>query len=918
MGAGGEIDDNHGMDRITFLRELIEWYWQHGSRREGDFAIPTSSWLRKLYDTERQLTAIGEARAQPRPAMAIWGPSQTGKSTLVASEIDARVRYERIEGVDGTGSALHWPGGAPMFFMSPEAAPPSYLNRYVLNPFNQGWDGSSALTRFVYGSPSGDGAHPVRDVRHPVGLHLVTPQDLLQVVARGYDTECLGPGKTRAATIWTTAELESRLAKFKRRTGASGQTIARPAYEALFELCEVIDDLVAAELPRYKKLLDEGEENWRSRIASLLADPTFLSSTEVVEALAADLLWDNCETLTVHYRTLTEELRELELAWAGKPVLASLEAAAILLNMEACRIGFDPRPSDPDTQEGVIYDAISRLGWREEQGVILVGCGAAYPRRIGASAERFAAVQALVWELVVPLNPENLPDSPFKAYLREADLLDFAGVGNEPKSDVSRIDLAPAAAAEGPAPGTPFAPVLFYKQIIKRGKTACIVSTYAKRLTIDGFNIFQNVDKYPPVNAPQLISGVNTWWKYLAPDFHRDRKGRSPLPLNLGLMWWAPRLAESVGTPERIFKSIVPIYAELGPIADPAISITFACNYYKFPRGRVDAEFDVGGRLYQGITASPEFQRQFAHPTSAESFDEMVRDKATGGTAFFFTTIRQQLEAARANPATNRLALLEARAAALEPRLADLLKLPRLFPPARVTDVRRQNLERLRAGILDAVKGKPERQVREINYALRELLEVNYQVLLTPPADPTEIDRPFIARQFRQWLDSQVSRFDQWERSGRRGGPDWALLNLPTREALSESLDALRASVEHRYDELARWLGRVARQAASVNSDLRNTQLRRHLAVRMANELVFRRGSEGEPSEDDLDQEGDEAVSPPIGRECLTYRAFVRPFVEGQLSALIALRLDPLLRPENIPGDKELIALCSRHHLAAA
>ena len=102
------------MDRIAFLRELIEWYWQHGSRRDGDYAIPTSSWLRKLYDAERQLTAISEASARPRPAMAIWGPSQTGKSTLVAAEIDARARYERTEGVDGTGSALHWPGGAPI------------------------------------------------------------------------------------------------------------------------------------------------------------------------------------------------------------------------------------------------------------------------------------------------------------------------------------------------------------------------------------------------------------------------------------------------------------------------------------------------------------------------------------------------------------------------------------------------------------------------------------------------------------------------------------------------------------------------------------------------------------------------------------------------------------------------------------
>jgi hypothetical protein len=275
------------------------------------------------------------------------------------------------------------------------------------------------------------------------------------------------------------------------------------------------------------------------------------------------------------------------------------------------------------------------------------------------------------------------------------------------------------------------------------------------------------------------------------------------------------------------------------------------------------------------------------------------------------------LEAARANPATNRLAILEAKAGALETEIADLLKAPRLFPPVRMIDVRRQNLEQLRAGILDSVKGRSERQMREINHALRELLDVNYQVLLTPPADAGEIDRSFVGRQFRQWIDGQVGRFDQWERSGRRAGPDWSLLGLGTREAVAESLDALRASVEPRFDDVARWLGRIMAQGSRANSDLRHTQLRRHLAVRMGNELVSGPAGESEPA-DDGSEGGDEPLAPPIGRECLNYRAFVRPFVEGQLPALLALRLDPMARPENLAGDKELIELCARYNLRRA
>jgi hypothetical protein len=907
------------MEKLAFTRELIEWFWQHGCRRADDYAIPTSSWLRRLYETDQQLGAIGEALAHPRPAMAIWGPSQTGKSTLVSAYIDAQAVYEKKEGVDGTGSALHWPGGSPMFFMSPELAPPPYMNRYVLNPFNQGWDGSSAMSRFVYGTMTegNEGAHFVSDLRHPVGLHLITEKDLLQVVARGYDTECLGPSKTRDATIWTISEFESRLARFKRKQAGAAKAISREAYEALFALCDVVNDLVVAELPRYKKLLEGGEDNWHSMMASLLADPVLLGSVKIVDELAADLLWDSYGVLTQHFQRIRDELRACQKQWGGRPVLVSLEAAAVFLNMEACRIYFEPRPAVADTQEGIVYESISRLGWREEKGTILIGCGPDYPQKLAGSSERFACIQGLVWELVIPLNPDHLSDSPFKAYLRDADLLDFAGVGNEPKSDVSKIDLEPGREA-GPQKGKPFEPVLFFKQILKRGKTACIVSTYAKRLTIDGFNIFQNIDKFAPINAPQLINGVNTWWKYFVPDYYRNPQGRSPLPLNLGLMWWAPRLAESVGTPERIFKAIVPIYGELGPIADPAVSCTFAFNYYKFPRGKVDFEFVVGGKVYEGICSSPDFQKQFNNAVSRQSFDEMVSDRVTGGTSFFFTAIKKQLESARSNPATNRLSFLEARIGALETDLADLLRAPKLFPPTKVVDVRREHLERFRTTLLEAIKGKSEKQMREMNHALRELLDVNYQVLLTPPADETEIDRQFISRQYRQWVESQMARFDQWERSGRRSGPDWGTLGVTHRETVNEFLDALRTSVENRFDELAHWLVRLAAQTSTTNTDLRNTQLRRHLAVCMANELVSSRAGDLAFAETEEAAEEDEPFSPPIGRECLNYRAFIRPFVEGQLAALINLRLDPLRRPDNIPGDKELAALCDRFNMRPA
>jgi hypothetical protein len=83
----------------------------------------------------------------------------------------------------------------------------------------------------------------------------------------------------------------------------------------------------------------------------------------------------------------------------------------------------------------------------------------------------------------------------------------------------------------------------------------------------------------------------------------------------------------------------------------------------------------------------------------------------------------------------------------------------------------------------------------------------------------------------------------------------------------------------------------------------------------MANELVFSRAGDLEFPDADEAAEDDERLAPLAGRDCLNYRAFIRPFVEGQLAALINLRLDPLRRPDNLPGDAELVALCDRYHM---
>jgi len=66
-----------------------------------------------------------------------------------------------------------------------------------------------------------------------------------------------------------------------------------------------------------------------------------------------------------------------------------------------------------------------------------------------ANAPKLAILQGLVWELVIPLNPDHLHDSPFLNYLKQADLLDF------PASPTSfRIPARPSNANAGTAKKT--------------------------------------------------------------------------------------------------------------------------------------------------------------------------------------------------------------------------------------------------------------------------------------------------------------------------------------------------------------------------------------------------------------------------------------------------------------------------------
>ncbi len=161
---------------LEFSHRLVDWFWDLGVHRQAkypNYAISTSEWLKTVYEVGKELGTIEEAAKVTRPSCAIWGPSQTGKSTLLSAYLDQKAVIKGVPGEDGVGSALHWPGGDPALFMDPkvlgrtEAAPGTIM----LNPFNSGKDASSCLSRFVYGSLT----------PQPGAYHVVYPKYPLEI-----------------------------------------------------------------------------------------------------------------------------------------------------------------------------------------------------------------------------------------------------------------------------------------------------------------------------------------------------------------------------------------------------------------------------------------------------------------------------------------------------------------------------------------------------------------------------------------------------------------------------------------------------------------------------------------------------------------------------------------------------------------
>ena len=88
-----------------------DWFWKFGRQRKAPYEVQTGNWLDAIFCLRDRARAMVRAGQNPKPCMAIWGPSQTGKSTLLSRYLDAK------DDPRGDRSALKWSDTEPVRFV---------------------------------------------------------------------------------------------------------------------------------------------------------------------------------------------------------------------------------------------------------------------------------------------------------------------------------------------------------------------------------------------------------------------------------------------------------------------------------------------------------------------------------------------------------------------------------------------------------------------------------------------------------------------------------------------------------------------------------------------------------------------------------------------------------------------------------
>lgn len=775
------------MPNIEELSESLEkWYWTFGIQRTGVNALSRGGWYDRVHRAIVEHKVIQIAKNEyAKPTMAVWGPSQSGKSTLLAEFID----FGAAE--DGSGSALSWDPESPARFSGDNQGG----RVAVLNPYSHGADASGCVTRFQL-------AESVRFDKYPVEIKFASEMEVLLSLAVGYLSETKATNDKREVVQLTASGVADILKQVSKGTSSAAQQPDAEVYSLLTELTDVVEVLIDMELPRYINLKNE----WESIRRNILNSDVLASGEDKVLNLAAALLWDNWSGMTDLYKRLHGKRRELAARFGGKPVYCSIEMAALMLNIASASY------YNESAYVKSLVDACSTSVIRDDAGeaIAITKDG---DRPFFRDKVDFALGQGLVSLIIVKLKDSVMKQGNPTVYklLQKADLLDFPGVANEHKSadPLDNEKLALDYEKDGKYP------LLGLTQVMKRGKTASIVVSSARNLNIDVFSLLVRMPAGTlyPSQPGQLLNGIRSWFKSMGKRYNplaRDRQ----LQMNL-ILTFSASLVNEVKASGTGLAGLIDVFGRLksmGDLANPEVVNTFCVNYPQFPAGKFAPEIQGETELrsiIDRIAADRAFRSQFGN--SAETLRCMadLEPGQHGGRIYLFEQMLTQLDASK------RPELL----AAKEQKLQDVwnLCMAEALPPEGNVDAKRE-------GDINKILAALAASNLDVDAAAKEIL--SFQNI-----EPESLDQ--IPSGHHMSFDVYVNKqIDKWIESAKNL-PLQKEMGFENAEHRSRLLSYLRSRINHW--QIRMWL-------ESISSILANSAERREcrrLLATYLNNMIY-------------------------------------------------------------------------------
>ena len=735
------------------MKEIIDWYWTHGVRRGKDESDPDRElrkislhgWLDPIVKIVERNESI-KNNINQKPTLALWGPSQTGKSTMMSRYLDG-------ESPDGEDSGLTWSINKKTRFSPPSSnADLVPSDTLIFNPYNHQSDASGVATRYTLKSKDDQSIN----VDYPIQLKLTTRSQIILSLALGYLSQCEKEDQEYTFTQ------ESFLDEL---VGSDNVEPNRDAYFLVKDIADVIENMKGN--PRFSNLFKKNE--WDSKIRrALVSSQKLLSSKNSAEEFLAKIFWDSNEKLTEFYKEMDDLLWQLQDEWKECSIFASMEVGALILDIDTYQSYVDPQGVNGQK----VKDKVSQIGYEKVGNQILISVNNA-PRLI--AGDQFGYFQALCAELIVPIKKENLekPESKsrFVDLAQKCDFLDFPGVSNMNKGNnvgdgnATLVTLSKAPKSD------------LFTKVFKQGKTQCIIYNYVKKYGIDAFAIFVRTDRYPSQSG-LLNSGICEWIKSYDSNWTEGHHTDMPVFVNMTFFSSLINNVAMNGVGNGLDPYLERIQGEL-KFAHKASAKFFATTYHQFPDGKIH-NTEQKTQAVESILSDPKFANQTG--LNAENLTAVYDDD--GGLDYMLTNISLSVMPERRRNRCQEILLKDKK---------EILSLLASHLPSEEqveVDTRRQKIFEIKNNFEQKLIQIEEEwdtdKIREMSYDIKKLFAVSADIFDPIQHSPVRLSK----REINLYAKKQLSNWFAYKTS------NITELNYLSVEQQQELLRALRDSFD--------------------------------------------------------------------------------------------------------------------------